>query len=555
MNFRSVLAGLCAVAVGGFANFGTARADTPKPVPLQILAINDFHGHLEPPNGASGRVDGVLAGGAEYLAAHLDRARHGQKHTIMVSAGDDIGGSPLISGLFHDEPTLEAFDLMKVEISAVGNHEFDQGPVELLRLAHGGCPATGACPKKPWKGIKMTYLGANVRDTTTGKPLFPPSTIRTYGGVAVAFIGLTLKETPSIVIKKGTAGLTFSDEADAINQEVARLKANPGVHAFVVLLHQGDTVRGGDVNSCNGLSGPLAGIVARLDKDVDLVLSAHSHQNYVCQIAGKPVSQSGSFGTVFADIRTTLDPGRRDFSSIVITNNIVTRDINPSGKMTKLVDKWRQQSALLGRDFVGRIAIDVTRTPNAVGESALGDLVADAQLAAAKTAVSDLPRLAITNPGGLRADLSLVGARAARPVGELTYGEVFATQPFQNPLVTVTITGADLKAAFEQQFDNPATGKVRILQVSGNVKERVDPKQAVGARVLSLTVDNQEIVAASRYRLTMNGFLEGGGDAFTALTKGTDRAEQGTDLGALVDYLRGLTGAYNPPPLNRVTVA
>ena len=553
---RSPIAALViALGFATIANLDRAVAGDPaRPVPLQILAINDFHGHLEPPPGSSGRVDSVLAGGAEYLAAHLERARKRQKHTITVSSGDDIGGSPLISGLFHDEPTLEAFDLMKVEISSVGNHEFDHGPAELIRLAHGGCPPTETCAKKSWKGVKMTYLSANVRRERSGTLLFAPSAIRTFEKIPVAFIGLTLKETPSIVTKDGTAGLVFEDEVKTVNEEVARLRSRSGVHAFVILLHQGGFVGPGPANSCNSLTGPLSAIASRLDKDVDLILSAHTHQNYVCRIAGKPVSQSGSFGTVFADVRAALDPSTTDFASIKITNTIATRDIDPTAKMTRLVDKWRVRTKGTGDQVIGRLSHDVTRATTAAGESALGNLVTDAQLAAARESGSPLPQFAVTNPGGLRADLSFAARSATRQPGEITFGELFAAQPFANTLSTVTLSGVDVKTAFEAQFDNPAPGQVRVLQVSANVRARYDPGKPAGARVLSLAVDGREVVPTAKYRVTLNSFLASGGDAFAPLASGTDRVELDTDLGALVSYFRALDQPYAPPPLGRLSV-
>ncbi len=506
-------------------------------IPLQILGMNDFHGNIEPPAGSSGRVGSVDAGGAEYLATHLANARRGKPYSVTVAAGDNIGASPLLSGLFHDEPAIESLMDMGLDIAAVGNHEFDEGADELLRIQNGGCHPKDGCKVRTYGGATFEYLSTNVVDKKTRKPLLAASSVRSYGGVRVAFLGLTLKDTPSIVSPGGVASLDFLSEADAINAEVTRLKAKwSNLNAFVVLIHEGGLPTGG-INECPGISGPINDIVKKMTKDVDLVVSGHTHAAYVCKIDGVPVSSSLAFSRLYADIDTRLSTVTNDFASIKIENKIVTRDVPKNVTQTNIINRWKAASAPLANRIVGSIPADVTRTANAAGESAAGDLIADSQLFATKDKANGGAVIAFMNPGGIRTDFVFKQSSGGEKDGEVTFGEAFSVQPFGNNLVTMTLTGANIKEALEQQFDNPTVAASRILQVSQGFEYTYDTSLAKGSRIVSMSLDAKAIDPAGKYRVTANNFVADGGDLFAAFTKGTDRLGGAVDTDALEAYL------------------
>src|SRR3954468_393351 len=230
------------------------------PVELRILAINDFHGNLRPPPGGIRIADPddktkkimVPAGGAEHMATLVNQLREGRRNTIFVAAGDLIGASPFLSAMFHDEPTIESLSMMGLALSSVGNHEFDEGKAELLRMQNGGCHPVDKCQgPHPFPGAKFHYLAASTIEKSTGRSMFPAYEIREFDGIPVAFIGLTLKGTPNIVSPAGVASFEFRDEAETVNALVPELKAR-GVEAIVVLIHEGDTPTG-DYNECPGI--------------------------------------------------------------------------------------------------------------------------------------------------------------------------------------------------------------------------------------------------------------------------------------------------------------
>ncbi|MBN8986376.1 MAG: metallophosphoesterase, partial [Rhizobiales bacterium] len=261
------------ILVAVLACFATTHAQASDRVPLRILAINDLHGNLEPPPGGI-RIDDPInkerkirinAGGVEHMATLVRQLRADHKNTTFVAAGDLIGASPFLSAMFHDEPTIESLSLMGMEIASVGNHEFDEGKTELLRMQNGGCHPTDGCRgPHPFTGAKFRYLAASTFDRSTGTTLFPPYVIKTFDGIPVAFIGLTLKNTPRLVSPVGVTDLEFRDEADTVNALVPELKAK-GVEAIVVLIHEGGFPTG-DYNACPGISGPIVDIVKKLDK-------------------------------------------------------------------------------------------------------------------------------------------------------------------------------------------------------------------------------------------------------------------------------------------------
>ncbi len=537
-----------------------------RSVDLQLLAFNDFHGNLEPPSGSSGRIPvpggTVNAGGVTYLATHLQQLRAGHANSITVSAGDNIGASPLISGYFHDEPTIEALNALKLDIAAVGNHEFDEGSAELLRMQNGGCrPSTtdpiDSCPDPdhPFAGADFQYLSANVVRKDTGETLFPAYQIRNVDGVRVAFIGLTLEATPTIVTPSGVAGLTFKDEAETVNEIVRQLERRKRIETFVVLLHEGGIQSPpGFINDCAGMSGAVVGIVSQLSPRVDAVISGHTHQPYDCQLpnaAGKKilVTSASSFGRLVTDVDLRIDRATGDVTQAQAENVIVTRDVPTDAAEDAIIAKYNALIADVKNAVVGSITADLTRTGNAAGESALGDVIADAQHEAADNEFG--AQFAFMNPGGIRADIVCdPGEVSPCPV---IFNELFTSQPFGNEMVTLDLTGAQIDQVLEQQFDNPAVGQQRFLQVSDGFTYTWSTSGAVGNKVSNITIDGVPIVPTTTYRATMNIFLSGGGDNFTVLAGGTNRVTGPVDLDALVAYFAAHSPVA-PGPQDRYSV-
>jgi 5'-nucleotidase len=495
-----LLAAGCATAPGG-------------PVTVKLLAINDFHGALQPPPGGIRVPDPadatksvvVNAGGAERLATAVAEAKAKNPHHLFVAAGDLIGATPLLSALFRDEPTVEALSAMGLAFSAVGNHEFDRGAAELLRLQRGGChPGDGCKGPAPFRGAGFQWLAASTVDTATGRTILPSHAIRRFAGIPVAFIGLTLRDTPSIVVPAGVAGLRFEDEAATVNALVPGLRAQ-GVEAIVVLIHEGGAPVGLDVNGCGGISGPIVGIVNRLDAAVDVVISGHTHRAYNCRLFGKLVTSADKYGTLFTEIDLTLDPATRDVARAEAVNRIVAPGFAPDARQTALIAAYEALARPLAQRVVGRIAAPVPRDELPSGEIPVGRVVADAQLDATRDGGA---QIALMNPGGLRAPLG-------RAAGELRYEELFAVQPFWNNLVTVTLTGAQLVQALEQQWLNQP--RPRVLQVSRGFSYAWDASKPPGQRIVpgSLKLDGRTITSDERLRVTVNSFLHGGGDNFS----------------------------------------
>jgi 5'-nucleotidase len=525
-------------------------------VEVQVLALNDFHGNLLPPAGSSGRVGSVDAGGAEYLATHVRNLEQTNKNSIVVSAGDLIGASPLLSALFHDEPTIEAMNAIGLDINAVGNHEFDEGTTELLRMQNGGChPVDGCLDGDGFAGADFEFLAANVVNESTGKTLFPAYTIRNFNGAKVAFIGMTLEGTPSIVSPAGVAGFDFLDEADTVNALIPELRKS--VAAVVVVVHEGgvQSPGPGDINGCVGISGPIVDIVNRLDDRVDLVISGHTHQPYNCVIDDKPVTSAFSFGRLVTDIDMRVDRAKKEVTQISVNNRIVTRDVPKAADITALIDRYNVIAAPIANRVIGSITTDITRAANAAGESSLGDVIADAQLDATDDPGFGDAVVAFMNPGGIRADFTFAPSPAGEAPGDVTYGEMFTVQPFGNSLVTMTLTGVQIDTLLEQQFNGCGIQNAnRILQVSEGFTyswsssapacSKVDPD--------SIQIDGVTVDPAASYRVTVNSFLADGGDNFAVLVQGTDRLGGEVDTDALEKYFQA-NSPVAPGPQNRIT--
>lgn len=545
-----VLLALALVLIVAIAPVSAGRGGT---VSVQVLALNDFHGNLVPPSGSSGRVGTVDAGGIEYLATHVSNLRALNPNTVVVSAGDMVGASPLLSALFHDEPTIEAFNLVGLDFNAVGNHEFDEGWAELVRLQEGGChPVDGCLDGDGFDGANFRFLAANVVREDNGKTIFPAYRMRSFAGAKVAFIGMTLEGTPTIVTPSGVAGLRFLDEADTVNALIPRLKRQ-GIETIVVLIHEGGFPATFAYNGCVGISGPIVDIVNRLDDEVDVVISGHTHQPYNCTIDNKLVTSAFSFGRIVTKIDLTIDRATGEVITMAADNRIVTRDVAKAGALTALIDKYNAIAAPLANRVIGSVTATISRTNNPAGESTLGDVIADAQLEATNDPGFGDAVVAFMNPGGIRADITYLGSPAGEGDGNVTYGEAFAVQPFGNSLVTKTMTGAQIKLVLEQQFDNPGVGQSRILQVSDGFTYDWSMSAPTGNKVSNVKLNGVALDMNASYRVTMNSFLADGGDNFAAFKLGTDALGGDVDLDALEKYF----AAYSPVapgPQNRITM-
>lgn len=526
-------------------------------VSVQILALNDFHGNLVPLTGSSGRVGTIDAGGVEFLATHINNLRALNPNTVVVSAGDMIGASPLLSALFHDEPTIEAFNLIGLDFNAVGNHEFDEGVYELIRMQEGGChPVDGCLDGDDFAGANFRFLAANVTWQKNDKPIFPAYKTKSFNGAHIAFIGMTLEGTPSIVTPSGISELNFLDEADTVNALIPELKQR-GIETIVVLIHEGGIQSSGTaINGCVGVSGPIVDIVERLDDAVDVVISGHTHQPYNCTIDGKLVTSAFSFGRLVTKIDLTIDRSTGDVVTKVADNRIVTRDVAKDPFQTALIAKYNAIAAPLANRVIGSITADLTRTATPAGESALGDVIADGQLDATNDPGFGDAVVAFMNPGGIRTDLTYAGSFAGEGDGNVTYGEMFTVQPFGNSMVTLTITGEQIDTLLEQQFvgcGQPTNGQ-KILQVSNGFTyswsasapacNKVDPSTI---KINGVTVD-----PSASYRVTVNSFLADGGDNFAVLKLGSDRLGGEVDTDAFEKYFTA-NSPVSPTPRNRIT--
>jgi len=577
---RRIAAGaaLSALALAGAT--GVAQADPggepsgPKPVEVQLLALNDFHGNLEAPSGSSGRTQigpastqTVNSGGVEFLATQLAQLAEQQKkhNTVTVAAGDLIGASPLLSAAFHDEPTIEALGLAGLDYASVGNHEFDEGPAELLRIQNGGChPVDGCADGTPFEGADFQYLSANAFVTETGQPLLAPYAIDNVQGVKIGFIGMTLEGTPNIVSAEGTAGLAFADEVATANKYAAELQAQ-GVETIVVLLHEGGNQTGPDawdINGCNGLAGPIVDIANGMSDAIDVVVSGHSHQAYNCEIGNKLVTSASSFGRLVTDIDLSIDRRTGDVLTASANNVIVTRDLAKDPAQTALINRYSTALGPIRSKVVGTTTEVLDRVREqlfqsgtsstgapiyALGESDLGNVIADAQLTATQ---GESAVAALMNPGGVRADLN---------AGEVTYEEAFTVQPFANNLVTLDLTGAQLQCLLEQQFQGgnsplypSSTLTYDVDRTGTSAAAGADP--CTGTRVPDSSVEmgGTPVVPTSTYRITVNNFLAGGGDGFTVLKSGTNAVTGAIDLDAFIAYL-GAESPLSAPTDDRIT--
>jgi 5'-nucleotidase len=534
---------------------------------VRLIAFNDLHGHLEPGDNSIAVTDAkdptrsvsLRAGGVAYLATAVRRLRAEQPASVLISAGDLVGASPLASALFHDEPTIEVMNALGLDLNAAGNHEFDHGVAELRRLIAGGCAATPrgvavscAPPGGRYEGARFPFLAANVEDSE-GRLLLPAYVVREIGGVRIGFIGAVTRATPGIVMPSGIRGWRFTAEAPALNRFARELKA-AGVNTIVAVVHEGGETDGG-FNDCDNPRGAIFDIVRSLDAAIDVVLSAHTHRGYSCTIDGRVVIQGASFGRLLSVVDMSIDRA----SGAVLRAQTRARNVpvvNGLGngasdarfppypadaQIAALVEHYRRSVAPLADRPVGRIAATFERLPADQGDSPAGRLIADAHLAATS---GNGAQIAFTNTGGIRSNL-----RPRQPDGVVTYGDVFTMQPFGNALVTLTFSGAQLKALLESQWR--ANGQPHFLQPSSTLNYAWRDDAPAGSRVIgeSITVEGRPWQRDARYRVTVNSYLAAGGDRFRLFLDGTEATGGPLDVDALADYLRRRS-AQQPLPVD-----
>ena len=625
MKLRPILFS-CALSAAVTASGLFAGAAMAEPITVKVIGFNDYHGNLKSPGtfGVNTTVPAAqrpAVGGAEFMAAYVARMKAQNPLNVVVGAGDYIGATPLISALFFDEPAVETLNRIGVEFNAVGNHEFDKGSAELKRLQYGGCKLTNGLPDPnsckglgsgapgTFDGARFKWLSANVIETATGRTLLPPYGVKTFNGVKIAFIGMTLRSTPSVVTPTGVAGLQFRDEAETVNALVPRLRAQ-GIESIVVLVHQGGFQTSpnlGDINGCDGdlkngdgTESDLGKIVQRLDNAVDLVVSGHTHSAYNCSAStvdvrsangvvtstprptglrnknGRlvPVTSASAFGRVLTDIDLTIDSATRDVVSVAVVNRLVDRTdaaiiqaIAADPSVRNVVDGYDALVSPLAAQVIGSIASALPNVANAAGEMPAGSLIADAQLQATQPTALGGAVAAFMNPGGVRSPGFAV-AGAVYPYN-VTYGDAFTVQPFGNSLVTVTLTAQQIKDLLEQQFVGClGQGTQRILQVSNGVRYTWSAAGAVCAKVTDVTLTPTDATVVppvatgapevlvsggvvlnpgKSYRVTINNFLATGGDGFTVLLGGTSVLGGAQDIDALIAYLNAGYKAPSAP--------
>jgi 5'-nucleotidase len=546
------------VALGAISLVAACAGEPPRPeaalapspvIRLQVLALNDFHGQL-----VGREKDGRKVGGAAVLKAYLDRERgRFDGETLIVQSGDLVGASSPESALPEDEPTIMFMNSLANAhcgkdrdprcnlVGTLGNHELDEGEDELLRLIRGGPSPKGPFLEDPFIGSTADTISANVVDTRTEKTMFPPFAIKRIGGVAVAFVAATAVETALLVRPEMIRRTRFLDEAAAINETVEQLRRE-GVRAFVVLLHAGGEqtpYEGATRKDAGEVTGRIVSIVGALDGEVDVVISGHTHEftNALLPNAGGRdvlVTQAFSDGRAYADIELELDARTGDVigkSAVIETTwaDAVTQDRETEALIARAL-------AIVGPRLsreIGRLSAPATRDRSLAGESTLGDLVADAQRQAVSADV------AFMNPGGLRADLA---------AGLVTLQNLLEVHPFGNTLVVMTLTGAQIAALLEQQWQEE---RARILQVSG-VRYAWSETSPRGARVREIEIGGAPLDPHKRYTVAVNDFLAEGGDGFTIFAQGQERRNGPLDIEALESYLASSEAPLEPPSADRI---
>ena len=565
---RIAAAGALVLAAALSIPAASASADPRHPhgqsarVPIQLLSFNDYHGHLEATDPAlPSKWDPSQSptGGVEYLSATVKalRAEVGDSNSLTVAAGDLIGGSPFLSGMFHDEPSVESLETLGLDVSSVGNHEFDEGSAELLRMQHGGCHPEDGCyfPEQPYDGASFTWLAANVVKKSNGKPLLAPVAVRAVKGVQIGFIGMTLEATPTLVNPAGVTSVDFKDEIETANAQAAALKKR-GVNTIVVLIHEGGVNPSG-INSCTGVSNPILAIAQGITHDVDAIITGHTHEPYICQIpdaGGVPrlVTSAASYGQVVTETTLVVDKatGEVDRSASVAENHLVLRSIGKDPAETAVIAKWNTLAAPMAARIVGSHVEDILGDSNGNRgiETPMADLVADAWLYGTASAANGGAQIAFQNVGGTRASFRVNSTPNGEQPGQITYAEAYTVVPFSNVMVTIDLTGDQLRQALEQQFVPTRGRQYLALGVSAGFSYAWDALAPQGSKVVpgSMTLNGVPMLPTATYRVALPNFLADGGDDFLAFKAGTNRLGGGEDLAMLVSYLQSHPGLTAP---------
>ncbi len=538
-------------------------ASAKPPLAVKILAFNDFHGNLKTPNLTVRVPDATQptgtrpepAGGVEQMSALINSLKAKSPHVAIVSAGDMVGATPLLSALFQDEPTIEAMNMIGIDFHAVGNHEFDYGVDHLRRLQNGGCPlnaktsqpdCSGREPERAtFEGARFKFLAANVNVTATNGPLFPGYAVKDFDGVKVAFIGVVTRDTPLIVRPGGTTGLTFRDEVETVNALIPEIRSE-GVGAIVVVIHEGGLQTGG-INECKDFSGTLKTMAEKFDPAVSVVVSAHTHRSYICDVGGKLVTSAGSYGTLITEIDLTLNRATGQVETKTAQNVIVSPAGEKDARLTDLVVKYQKLAEPREQRVVGKVTREVSLVADAAGESALGNLIADAHLFVTAAPDKGGAVIAFNNPGSVRAPIIPAAD------GSVSYGALFTVQPFQNNLIVMTMTGKQIKDMLEQQVFSGA--RPRLLGVSKGFSYSWDAAKPVGEKVIahSMRLNGMAMQPDLQYRVAANSFLAGGSEGFTVFRNGTDRVTGELDLDALVSFLVAFSPVTPSPVGMRLT--
>jgi 5'-nucleotidase len=567
---------------------GQARQARRRTIDVQILSFNDYHGHLEatdspqsplPPSCDAEPVPDPCTppvGGVEYLAAHVKALRAEQpRSTLTVAAGDLIGGSTFLSGLFQDQPAIESLNRLGLDVSSVGNHEFDEGTRELRRMIRGGCQESGCFQDLdgndiPYAGADFDYLGANVVRKATGKQFMKGVSVKRVKGVDVGFIGMTLEATPTLVSPAGVSRVEFLDEVRTANRKARALKRR-GVKAIVVLLHEGG-YQAGSFDGCEGISGPVVRMAKRMHTEIDLLVTGHTHQPYVCNIPDRDgkrrlVTSASSYGQVLTETHLKINArtGQVRRGKVRADNHLVTRDIKPHAGETKLINFWKAISEPLAARVVGTLAPNTDITGHSdtcrCEETPMADLVADAILWGTQAPEKGGAQIAFMNTGGVRASLIHDETPNGEDPGEITFAETYAVAPFNNLLVTIDLTGAQIEQVLNQQYqkiDDRGSRPMLSLGVSegftyewawDGAAPAPNTQPTVSGHVVpgSMMLNGEEIVADQTYRVATLNFLADGGDSFTAFTQGTNRLGGSEDLENLAAYLEAHPGLTPPP--------
>ena len=537
---RLKLLGLMAL-LSGCATPQTATripSSSVSPLEVQILAFNDFHGNIVPPppievTAPDGTRSMLSSGGVARLAAALSAERNGHPYTLTVSAGDLIGASPLVSGAFLDEPTIEAMNMVGLDLNAVGNHEFDKGPRELWRMQGGGCAKFTTlipCQLDRFTGARFRFLAANVR-TAEGVTLFAPTAIRQFGPVRIGFIGMTLKGTGNLVSPASSAGLTFDDEVATANALVPGLRA-AGADTIVLLIHQGGKTSAFTTGQgCDGLDGAILPIIDRLDPSIATVVSGHTHYAYNCQRGGRLLTSAGKYGYFFSDLRLRFDPITRRLIGHSATNLVTGTGVRGEDPAVKaLVDRYVAAAAPVANRVIGHLSGAAPRDEQD-RESPAANLDADAFLHAGRAAGA---QVALVNASGVRVAL------VPRNDGSITYGQAFSMMPFTNHVVVKSLTGAQFKALLEQQFQAASYAPgvtVPLLVPSAGFGFDYDLSRPLGSRIVAMRFKGRPASPTARYRVATNNYLANGGDGYSVLTQGANATDAGLDIDALAGWL------------------